>query len=115
MPPAPRQSLPGTIVTFLLFGLACSLYLVLLASTYDAHTSDGAGRGLAAAYAALFGGVLWIVLAIMLALGAARGAMPGWAAVAAVVLLPLSGPWIWNGRCRISNGWPARDATLALP
>jgi hypothetical protein len=117
MPPAPRQSLTATIVMFLLFGLACFLYLVLLASTYDAHTSDAAGRGLAAAYAALFGGGLWIVLAIMLALGAARGAMPGWAAAAAVVLLPLSGLAAIEaaGLTDGSRGWSFWLVALAPP
>ena len=84
----PRRA---TIGMFVLFALACLLYLGMFALLSNSSGGEPATRGLGTAFATMFGFALWIVLAILLALGAAGGAMPKWSAVAAAILLPLSG------------------------
>ena len=76
---------------FALMGLACPLYVVMIVNALTTR----AGGGEAAfgdAFEALFVTTgLWILLAIMLIAAGIMGAMPRWAAIAWIVLIPLSG------------------------
>jgi hypothetical protein len=78
------------IGAFLLFAVACGLYIAMLV-----NAATPLGRGEAAfsdAIASLFLTVtLWIVLALLLVNGALMGEMPRWSAIVAVMLVPLSG------------------------
>jgi len=85
--PSPRSVPIGAIVVLV---FAVFIYIGMVACLSDLHGSDAAGRGLTAAFAILFGFVLWILLSILLILGAINGAMPFWAAISAAILLPLS-------------------------
>lgn len=87
---AERSSRSFPIGTIVLVLLATLLYVALIGSLADTRTSDAAGRGLAAAFAVIFGAALWIVLGILLMVASSKGKMPGWASIAALVLLPLS-------------------------
>jgi hypothetical protein len=84
----PQRSTP--IGPFLLFAVACGLYLATLA---NAATPLGGGEAaFGDAIASLFLTVtLWIVLALLLVNGALMGEMPRWSAIVAVMLVPLSG------------------------
>jgi hypothetical protein len=82
----------GTIV---LLSVAAVLYAAMMSCLADAPGSDAFGRGLALAYAAFLGAVLWLVLAALLIVAAVKGRMPVWAALGLVVLLPLSCVAVW--------------------
>jgi hypothetical protein len=85
----PLRSPPiGAVLLALLAGL---LYLAELAALHDAGHSDAAGDSLTDAFIALFAIALWIVLAGLMLVAFKNGKMPTWAAVGALVLLPLSG------------------------
>ena len=86
----PHISRSRPIGAILLLGVACVLYLILMTNIAETRGSDAAGRGLAAAYTAAMILVLWVVLAALLLIAAIKGSMPAWAAIAAVVLVPLS-------------------------
>jgi hypothetical protein len=73
-----------------LFVLALVLYALCFANVVGSRGTDAAGRGMALAFAAIIGLVLWVVLASLFVLAYANGRLPVWAAAAAVVLLPLS-------------------------
>src|SRR5258708_7548767 len=62
-----------------------------MAILYDSGHSDAAGNSLADAFVALFAIALWIVLAGLMLVAFKNGRMPTWAAIGALVLLPLSG------------------------
>lgn len=86
--PEQRRSVPfGTIVVL---AIACALYLAMLSSI-----SFSAGRGDASfgqAIASLFFTTgVWIALAVLLIVAGVVGEMPRWAAMIAVILLPLAG------------------------
>ena len=84
----PSGSRPiGTIVLLLVAGL---LHALMLGNLADSSGTDAAGRGLAEAFSALVGLLLWIVLANLLIVAMVKGWMPPLAVVVAVVLLPLS-------------------------
>ena len=104
----PRQPQPAQIGTIVLFTLACLLYLGMFAILSDSNGADPATRGLGTAFASMFGFALWLVLAILLLLAAAAGAMPKWAGIAAVILLPLSGvaAFIAANTDGEKGGWP---------
>jgi len=88
-PPAAPRSAP--IAAILVFAGACFFYIAVLACIEDLHYSDAAGRGLAAAFALIYGLVLWTLLGGLLAIAGIQGRMPLWAGITATVLLPLSG------------------------
>jgi hypothetical protein len=103
--PTPSSSVPvGMIV---LLSVACFFYIGMMANLGDVSGSDAAGRGLAQAFGALAGLVLWILLAVALVVGGVKGRMPVWAAIAAVVLLPLSayGAVAAMGLAEWQNDW----------
>ena len=78
------------IGAFLLFAVACALYVAMLA---NAATPLGGGEAaFSDAFASLFlTFALWIVLALLLVNGGLMGEMPRWSAIVAVMLVPLSG------------------------
>ncbi|UYN93955.1 MAG: hypothetical protein KIT25_18145 [Enhydrobacter sp.] len=70
--------------------LALFLYAGLAMNLVSLRSSDPAGNGLAAAYAAVAAVLLWIALAVALLLARPLGAVPAWATASLVVLVPLS-------------------------
>lgn len=86
--PSSSSSPPvGTIVLLL---VAALLHALMLGNLADSPGTDAAGRGLAEAFAALVGLLLWILLASLLFVAMVKGWMPPLAVIAGVVLLPLS-------------------------
>jgi hypothetical protein len=84
----PQRSTP--IGAFLLFAVACGLYIAMLV---NAMTPLGGGE---AAFSDAVGSLfltaaLWIVLALLLVNGGLMGEMPRWSAIVAVMIVPLSG------------------------
>lgn len=87
-PIQPIQSPPvGAVLLALLAGL---IYVGEMATLYDAGHSDAAGNALTDAVVAFLAIALGIVLAALMLVALKNGKMPGWAAVGALVLLPLS-------------------------
>ena len=85
----PLRSPPvGAVMLAVLAGL---FYAAELATIRDTGAGGGAGDSLAGAFVAVFTIVLWIVLAGLMLVAFKNGKMPEWAAIAALVLLPLSG------------------------
>ena len=85
----PLRSPPiGAVGLALLAGL---LYCAQLAVLQDSGHSDAAGNGLTAAFVMLSGMALWTVLAGLMLVAFKNGKMPAWAAIGALLLLPLSG------------------------
>jgi hypothetical protein len=85
----PLRSPPvGAVMLAVLAGL---LYVAELAIIHDGGSGGGAGDSLAAAFVAVFSVALWIVLAGLMLVAFKNGKMPVWAAIAALVLLPMSG------------------------
>ena len=85
----PRRSPPiGAVVLALLAGL---FYVAELAALHDSGHGDAAGKGLSQAVVVLSAIALWIALAGLMLVALKNGKMPAWAAVGALVLLPLSG------------------------
>jgi hypothetical protein len=80
----------GAIVMLLVAGFLYLGMMVNLAEMQNANT-DAMGRGLASGFALVFTLAEWVALATMLLIGAVNGAMPGWAAITAALLVPLSG------------------------
>lgn len=66
------------------------LYAVMLSTLSAVGSSDAAGNGLAAAFAAIEGALLWLVLAILLLIGGMQGRMPTAGVIGSLLLLPLS-------------------------
>ncbi len=119
MSTTPRPSQPATApVGFIVVAsVATLLYLVMLANMSESLETDAAGRGLAQAFAAIVGFILWILLGVLLMIGAARGRMPLAATLAAVVLLPLSA-WaaaVAGGLYSSKNDWPYYVLVLLPP
>jgi hypothetical protein len=85
----PLRSPPiGAVALALLAGL---LYSAELAILHDAGHSDAAGDSLTDAFVALFATALWTVLTGLMLVAFKNGKMPAWAAIGALLLLPLSG------------------------
>ena len=104
----------GAIVVL---SIASLPYMVMLANLWDDPGTDAAGRGLAHAFAAIVGLILWILLAVLLVMGAARGRMPLAATLVAVILLPVAA-WgtveaaeLYNRQ----NAWPFLVPVLLPP
>ncbi len=84
----PLRSPPiGAVVLALLAGL---LYFIELDALYHSRHSDAAGNALSDAYIAFIAIALWIVLAGLMLVAFKNGKMPTWAAIGALILLPLS-------------------------
>jgi lipoprotein NlpI len=90
---ARRSPLSVPIGAVLTLAAAGFFYLGMMASLGDVQNpnTDAMGRGFAAAFAVVFGLLEWITLAILLLIGGVKGEMPNWSAIAAALLLPLSG------------------------
>jgi hypothetical protein len=88
--PGERPSHSPPVEAVLLALLAGLLYLAYLAGLHDAGRSDAAGNALTDAFLALFGGALWIALVGLLLVAFKNGKMPTWAAVGALVVVPLA-------------------------
>jgi hypothetical protein len=73
------------IVAFLYAGMMANLGEIQNLNT------DAMGRGMASGFALVFVLAEWFFLAILLLIGGVKGEMPMWSAIAAMVLLPLSG------------------------
>ena len=88
--PVPSHSLP--IGFLLVLVVAVFLYVGMVACLGDVHNpnNDAFGRGLAAAFGALLGLIVWILLGVLLLIGWVKGEMPRPATTAAFILLPLS-------------------------
>jgi len=80
------------------------LYAAMMTCLADAPGGDAFGRGLALAYAAFIGAVLWLVLAALLIVAAVKGRMPVWATIGLVVLLPLSCIAVWMAGDAVGRG-----------
>ncbi|HEY1942112.1 MAG TPA: hypothetical protein VGH40_08325 [Roseiarcus sp.] len=82
------RSIPyGTLV---LLVIAAGLYVALLANS--APPTGGGEERISQAYAGFFLTLwLWIALALLLVVGGVMGRMPGWAAITAALLHPVSG------------------------
>lgn len=78
----------GTIALLL---IAAFLYVGMTGNLTGLQGTDAAGRGMALGFAVVIGAMLWLVLAGLFVLAWFNGRLPPWAAVAAVLLLPLSG------------------------
>lgn len=84
----PPRSLPVGVL--LLVPIAAVLYVLMLGNAVQQPDGGGESR-IAAAYEALFVTAgLWIVLAILLVVAGITGSMPRWAALLAVVLVPMA-------------------------
>lgn len=73
-----------------LFAIAFLLYSGFLANLLGSRGTDMAGRGMALGFAAIIGVVLWLVLTGLFVLAWFNGRLPGWLAVAMLIVLPLS-------------------------
>ena len=91
MPESPSQaprSLPVGLL--LLLPIAVILYLLMLGNAVQQPDGGGESR-IEAAYEALFVTAgLWIVLGILLIVAGITGSMPRWAALLAVILVPMA-------------------------
>jgi hypothetical protein len=88
--PAERPLRSPPVGAVLLAVLAGLFYFAYLGGLHDSGHSDAAGNALTDAFLAIFGGALWIVLAAMILVAFKNGKMPSWAAIGALVLVPLS-------------------------
>jgi hypothetical protein len=84
----PKGALVASIIISVLILL---VWILQVASLSGLGHSDAAGNGMAQGFTALEIILLWVLLAILLLLTGVVGRMPWPAAVAAVVLLPVSG------------------------
>ena len=76
---------------FVLIALACPLYVIMIANALNTPAGGGAAA-MSNAFEALFVTAgLWILLAILVITGGVMGSMPRWAAIVAVLLVPISG------------------------
>jgi hypothetical protein len=99
-----------------LFAIAFLLYAGLLANLLGSRGTDMAGRGMALGFDAIIGLVLWIVLAGLFALAWFNGRLPGWLAVAALIVLPLSAiAAAAAAGLAEERGWWLMAAPIALP
>jgi len=88
--PAKGANMRSSIGVIVLLTLAGLFWAGMMGSLSDYPNTDAAGRGLALAFAALFGIALWLMLSGLLIWAALRGTLGGWARLWAVLLLVLS-------------------------
>lgn len=91
MPTSQIASPVSLTIAVVLGGIAVLLWLFQVGTLNDLTGSDAAGNGMAQGFAAIAIVLLWLLLAIIAALAYAKGTMPGWAGIAALVLIPVSG------------------------
>jgi hypothetical protein len=92
-PIAPSRAPPiGTLVLIILAGF---LYAGMMVCFADVRNNDAFGRGLAAAFGAIIGTVLWLAMSGLLIIAAIKGAMSRGAAVACFILMPASCTAMW--------------------
>src|SRR6266568_2644348 len=115
--PAERPLRSPPIGAALLAFSAGLLYVVEMATLYDSGHSDAAGNALTDAFVALLAIALWIVLAGLMLVAFKNGRMPIWAAIGALVLLPLSGYASVTAADLYTRygGWPFIVPTLVPP
>ncbi len=80
-----------TFTFSILLIVALVLWVGFAGGALTLHESDPAGNALSNAYTSIIGMVLWVVLAALLLVASKRGEWPGWAAIAAWILVPTSG------------------------
>ena len=104
----------GAVLTFI---AAAILYAAMMASMSDLHDSDAAGRGMAAAFGAMFGIALWLAIAVLLLIAFINGRMPRWAAASMLILHPLAGvAAIAAANLHAAQGgWPIYVAAILPP
>ena len=95
-PSLPRSAPIGAILLLLLagtfyFGIIATLGYRFSPVEFDAGGESRVAEGLSEVYLIVVTVLLWIVLAVLLFIGARKGEVPGWVAIIAIVLLPLSG------------------------
>jgi len=81
----------ATLVSIPLGVLILLIWVAQLATLADLNGSDPAGNALAQAYGAAEIIVLWVLLAVLTIVAWTKGAMPGAAALVALILIPASG------------------------
>jgi hypothetical protein len=90
--PTQAKASNGAIAGAVALAIACVLcWLLLLPGSNGLAGSDAAGNAMSQAFAAIFVVVLWVLLAALTILAWAKGDMPTPAAIAALVLVPVSG------------------------
>jgi hypothetical protein len=90
--PAPDKASPTSVgIAAGLSILALLLWAMQLALLNDLRGSDAAGNALAQAYGAIAIILLWVLLAVLSLIAFFKGAMPVPAAIAALILIPVSG------------------------
>ena len=94
--------------------LAAPLYIFMLVDALSVPGAVGDARMGEAFEALLVTAGLWLVLAAMVIAGGIMGSMPRWAAVAAVLLLPLSGiaAFVAIDMCSRNMRWAAAFPAL---
>jgi hypothetical protein len=80
----------GAILALAVAALFYLGMMLTLSNVQNADT-DAVGRAMAEAFAIFFGIGLWMALAVLLLIGGVKGEMPVWSAVAAALVLPISG------------------------
>src|SRR5262245_17157812 len=81
----------GAVAAIVFGGISILLWLILVPGLASLASSDAAGNALAQAYTAFALIALWGVLALLLIVSWRAGDMPAIAAVAALIMFPVSG------------------------
>jgi len=95
-------------VFVILLVVAVPLYALMSANAVSYGKSDAAGNGMAMAFAAIFGMVLWIVMLVLLLM--ARRGMTDWLAICVFIALPLA-PIL--AIVAVARGWSRYAPVLA--
>jgi tetratricopeptide (TPR) repeat protein len=88
---APSTARRPSSATVVLLVLAVLLYVFTVSNAAETPYLESIDKGVAAIYALIGIVLLWIVLGVLLVVAGVRGGMPGWAALAGLLLHPLSG------------------------
>ena len=86
-----KPSTLGRVLAFIFSAVALLLWLQTVGLLSDLTSGDAAGKGMAQGFAAIGIILLWVVLSVLTIIAYATGIMPGWTAIAALVLIPASG------------------------
>lgn len=90
--PTPNKASPASVgIAAGLSIIALLLWALQLALLHDLTGSDAAGNALTQAYGAIAIILLWALLAVLALMAFFKGAMPAPAAIAALILIPVSG------------------------
>lgn len=85
-----KPSVAVFVLALILGALALLLWLQTVGLLSELSSSDAAGNGMAQGFAAIGIILLWLALGVLAIIAYAKGSMPGWAALAALVLIPVS-------------------------